>query len=97
MQTIETTAEAKITTVKEDEVTGATTQNTFDVTEQIGSLVDLETEKKENLSKGYMYTNLNKTENKITTNYEEKYNVNIGLAELVDRIVIEQKTNSFMT
>lgn len=97
MQTIETTAEAKITTVKEDEVTGATTQNTFDVTEQIGSLVDLETEKKENLSKGYMYTNLNKTENKITTNYEEKYNVNIGLAELVDRIVIEQKTNSFIT
>lgn len=95
--TIETSAEAKITTVKQDIITGTTTQNTFDMTEQIGSLVDLETVKPESLSKGYMYTNLNKNENKLTTNYEEKYSVNFGLAELVDRIVIEQKTNSFVT
>lgn len=97
IKTIETSATAQITTIKEDTITGTTTQNTFDVTEQIGSLVDLETIKPESISKGYMYTNLNKSENKLTTSYEEKYNVNIGLAELVDRITLEQKTNSFTT
>lgn len=97
LTTIETSASAKITTIKDEEVTGTTMQNTFDVTEQVGSLVELETIKPLALSKGYMYTNINKNENKLITSYEEKYNINFGLAELVDRIVIEQKSNSLNT
>ena len=65
--------------------------------EQISNLVDfvVETDVTE-LSKAQIYANYNASR-KIETTYQEKVIANIGLAEVTDKITIEQNEDNFVT
>jgi len=65
--------------------------------DQIGNLIDFEIATNvENISKGQIYANY-QTENKIETDYKQTITANVGLVDLVDKIVLEQNTDNFIT
>lgn len=74
----------------------ANNENTIEIQEKIGNVVDFEVEMDENLSKGQIYANYISTE-KQEIIYNEKITANVGLASLIDQIVIEQKADTFMS
>lgn len=65
--------------------------------DQISNLVDFYV-KSNNLemSKGQIYANY-ETENKIENEYQEILVANIGIAELTDKVILEQKADNFIT
>ncbi|MFR0822425.1 MAG: SdrD B-like domain-containing protein [Clostridia bacterium] len=64
--------------------------------EQISQIISFEiTNHTQKISKGYIYANT-KAAQKIETNYDETIAVNIGLAELTDKIVFTQKAETFV-
>lgn len=87
---IETNAVA-IINVNEQEIKAETTENTYKLKEQIGSFVDIEISGTNELNKGYIYTNLNKADNKLETNFSTTYSANIGYKELVDKVIIKEQ------
>ncbi len=74
----------------------ANNENTIEIQEKIGNVVDFEVEMDENLSKGQIYANYISAE-KQEIIYNEKITANVGLASLIDQIVIEQKADTFMS
>ena len=90
---IETMGEVKTTTIAGTELTAQTEKNQYEVNAEVGSIVGLQVGIPQEINKGYMYTNLNRKENKLDTNYNEVYRINIGYAELTDKIkVTEDRT-----
>ena len=87
-----------ITTYEEQEATVAKTfEGEITLKDQIGSLVDFELKTNvEELSKGQIYANY-QTSNKIETEYQETISANIGLAQLIDKVVLELKKDNFIT
>lgn len=64
--------------------------------EQVDNLVDFSVETNvEELSKGQLYANYN-TSKKLETEYQETLVANIGLADLTDKIILEQKVDQFV-
>lgn len=64
--------------------------------EQVDNLVDFSVETNvEELSKGQLYANYN-TNKKLETEYQETLVANIGLADLTDKIILEQKVDQFV-
>ncbi len=64
--------------------------------EQVDNLVDFSVETNvEELSKGQIYANYN-TSKKLETEYQETLVANIGLADLTDKIILEQKVDQFV-
>ena len=74
----------------------ANNENTIEIQEKIGNVVDFEVEMDENLSKGQIYANYISTE-KQEIIYNKKITANVGLASLIDQILIEQKADTFMS
>ena len=48
----------------------------------------------EQIGKGYLYTNLNRNE-KLNTTFTESYKINVGFAELTDKINLKENSNKF--
>ena len=92
-----TTAEEKVTLVNEIEQTAKTTENEFSITAEVGNIVSIETTNEKELSKGYMYTNLNNTDSKLDTTYSTIYDINVGYAELTDEIILTEESNSIIS
>ena len=88
---INTFAEETLYTIKGDTLK-AETNDMFDVTQETGSIVSEQTETVSKINKGFMYTNTLK-EDKQATVYQEKYNIDVGLSELVDSIKLEQTSS----
>ena len=91
---IETSATDKITTITGAEIVAQTEENRYEVNAEVGSIVGLQVGIPQEISKGYMYTNLNRAENKLDTNYNEVYRINVGYAELTDKIVITEDSTT---
>lgn len=89
-KTISETASAKVTTIKGDALEKKAESNDFAVNGEVGSIVELNVESPETLSKGYLYTNLNR-EDKLKTTFNETYKINVGLADLTDKITVNEK------
>ena len=65
--------------------------------DKINELVDFSVETKvTELSKGQLYANT-QAKNKIETEYKEIITANIGLAEVTDKIILEQSLDNFVT
>lgn len=64
---------------------------TYELKEQIGSFVEAEIETAGEISKGYMYTNLNRAEDKIETSYDVNYTANIGYKDIIDKVIIKEQ------
>lgn len=64
-------------------------ENEYQLKEQIGNLLETNVNGIDELSKGYLYTNLHREE-KIETNYSVEYSVNVGYSELLDKIKVKE-------
>ena len=84
--TIYNEGEEKITKTFEGEIT---------LKDQIGSLIDFQMTNTSELSKGQIYANY-QASNKVETEYEETISANIGLAQLTDKIILEQSIDNFI-
>ena len=71
-------------------------ENELEMKEKIGNVVDFTIEATESLSKGQIYANYIANE-KQEIIYNEKIIANIGLANLIDEIVINQNADAFKT
>lgn len=91
-KSIETKVSA-VVTVNGQEVKAETEANTYELKGQLGNFVDVQLSSADELSKGYMYTNLNRQENKLETPYNITYTANIGYRELVDKIIIREQNS----
>ena len=91
---ISTSAKANVTDIKGENITAETQNNDFQVTEEVGSIVELNVYAPEQIGKGYLYTNLNRNE-KLNTTFNEAYKINVGFAELTDKINLKENSNKF--
>ena len=91
---ISTSANANVTNIKGENITAETSNNDFQVTEEVGSIVELNVNAPEQIGKGYLYTNLNRNE-KLNTTFSESYKINVGFAELTDKINLKENSNKF--
>ena len=85
-------ASAKALLISGEVVDGVTGQNEFEVEDKVGDIVEVEQTVPDEINKGYIYTNLNRVEDKLNTEYEVKYRINVGYADITDRIVLEEKS-----
>lgn len=91
---ISTSAKASVTNIKGENVAAETQNNDFQVTEEVGSIVELNVYAPEQIGKGYLYTNLNRNE-KLNTTFTESYKINVGFAELTDKINLKENSDKF--
>lgn len=91
---ISTSAKANVTNIKGENITAETQNNDFQVTEEVGSIVELNVNAPEQIGKGYLYTNLNRNE-KLNTTFTESYKINVGFAELTDKINLKENSDKF--
>lgn len=91
---ISTSAKANVTNIKGENITAETQNNDIQVTEEVGSIVELNVYAPEQIGKGYLYTNLNRNE-KLNTTLTESYKINVGLAELTDKINLKENSAKF--
>lgn len=91
---ISTNAKANVTNIKGESITAETSNNDFQIKEEVGSIVELNVDAPEQAGKGYLYTNLNRNE-KLKTTFNESYKINVGFAELTDKINLKENSNKF--
>ncbi len=94
---IETLSVMEVKTATGKSIEARINNHTYHVQDTIGNLVDINIVGDNDVNKGYMYTNLNRTENKLETHYSSGYQVNIGLAEFVDQIQIKEDASNYLT
>ncbi len=86
---INTFAVVSAKTVVGNEIEAKTEEVSYSVGKKIGNLLETVISGDTEINKGYLYTNLNRTENKLETSFKTKYQVNIGFKELIDEIQIK--------
>ena len=89
-------AGTKITTISGNEISANSENNDFAVESEVGSIVEFKEEGTDSLSKGYLISNLNKTENKLETTYSENYIINVGLSSSIDKINLNEEDSQFI-
>ncbi len=62
----------------------------YSTDKEIGQLVEAEINGPQEISKGFMYNNLNQVQNKLDTEYEIKYKIKVGYTELLDGIKLTE-------
>ncbi len=93
---INTKAVSTITTINGSEVTSETENVEYNLDSKIGDIAEAEINSNvQTLNKGYMYTNLNKAENKLETEYSLGYKLNIGLAEALEKVTLTEVGSYF--
>lgn len=85
-------------TIDERDIEEKTENTEYNVSEQVGDLLETSITGDKKVNKGYLYTNLFKTENKLETKFTTNYQVNIGFTDLIDEIQIkENDTDEILT
>ena len=93
--TLKINTSAEITTINDQKLNVTSEDDIFEIDSEVGTIIDTEALMTKEISKGYLYTNLNRENNKLETNYNVDYKVNVGLAELVDKIVLAENDSYF--
>lgn len=93
---IVTTAESKDTLITGTIVESKEESGRFDISKESGYIIDVQTKENQALNKGYMFTNINKKEGKLETDYKATYEINIGYADLIDKLEIKEAKNEFL-
>lgn len=89
---ISTSAKANVTNIKGENITAETSNNDFQINEEVGNIVELNVNLPEQLEKGYLYTNLNRSD-KLNTTFSGSYKINVGFSELTDKINLKENNN----
>ena len=92
---INTSAKANVVSIKGENISSESSDNDFQINEEVGNIVELNVTAPEQLGKGYLYTNLNRSE-KLKTTFDESYKINIGFSELTDKINLKENSNKFI-
>ncbi len=95
-QEITSAISGKATTVDSKTLTTAV-ENKYTINNIIGNIIDGSITGNDEISKGYMYSNLNKQSGKIETAYSIGYVANVALADLTDSIKILESTTNVTT
>ncbi len=91
---IETIGAVSLKTISEKSIEARTDKFDYQAKDNVGNLIESSIIGDNNINKGYMYTNLNRKEDKLETPYKSSYKINIGLIDFVDEIhVIEYQSN----
>ncbi len=94
--TLSTIALSQIKTVNDKTIETKTDVMSYEVKDEIGNLLETNIIGTDELSKGYLYTNLNR-ENKLDTSFEQTYQINIGLVDFLDEIKVSENENNTVT
>ena len=77
-------------------VTANMEEKDYTIDSKIGDIATVEVEEKTtSLNKGYMYSNKDKQENQIETEFNVKYRLNIGLAEALENVTLKENGDFF--
>ena len=77
-------------------VTANMQEQDYTIDSKIGDIATVEVlPETTSLNKGYMYSNKEKTENQIETEFSVKYRLNVGLAEALNEITIKENGDFF--
>ena len=90
-----TEASAKVITLNGEEKESSTKENEFKIENEVGSLVELKANGTEELNKGYMHTSSKRTENKLDTNFEVNYQLNVGYVDVLDKVEVKEVSSNF--
>lgn len=90
-QIINTSAEETAVTISDEKINCKTKENTFEPNVEIGTIVDLKTDATKEVNKGYLYTNINRTNNKLNTEFKVNYKINVGYVDLTDKVVLKEE------
>ena len=93
-ETVESNVTAKAI-VKGNEVEGLLENSKYELKDEVGYFIEGEVDSQNEISKGYMYTNLKNSDGNLETAYEVTYKANIGYKELTDSIKIVENTTEF--
>lgn len=73
-----------------------TAENNFELTGKIGDIVNSQIiNSKNTLNKGYMYSNIDKQDGKLDTDFSQEYKVEIGLSQALDKILVKESGEFF--
>jgi len=92
VKNVSTNAKANVTSIKGENITAETSNNDFQVGDEVGKIVELDVSLPEQLQKGYLYTNLNRND-KLNTTFSGSYKINVGFSELTDEISLKENSN----
>ena len=89
--TIHTETTTNTTLLNNTVVSTAMEQQDYEIDSKIGDIATVEVVPNNvSINKGYMYSNKDKTENQIETEFSVKYRLNVGLAEALNDITIKE-------
>lgn len=94
---LETLTVMSAKTVLETNVEARTDKLAYRSQETIGTLIQTDITGDNEINKGYMYTNLHRSNDKLETPFKANYKVNIGLADFVDEIQIKENLSEYGT
>ncbi len=94
---IETLAVMLAKTASKNNIEIRTENFSYHVKDNVGNLLEATIGGDNEINKGYMYTNLNRKENKLETLYNSVYQVNVGLVDFIDEIEIREFPSNYET
>ncbi len=92
---IETLAVMSAKTASGNTLEKRTENFSYHVKDEIGNLLETSIDGDNEVNKGYMYTNLNKQDGKLETQYKSNYKVNIGIIDYIDEIEIREFPSNY--
>lgn len=72
-----------------------TENESFATVEEVGSIINLENVGTTELSKGYLYSNLNRTD-KLSTSFNSIYKINVGIPDITDTIKVTEQNSEIV-
>ena len=72
-----------------------TENESFATVEEVGSIINLENVGTTELSKGYLYSNLNRTD-KLSTSFNSTYKINVGIPDITDTIKVTEQNSEIV-
>lgn len=94
--TINSKVASKTTLVNNMNVNSMQEQTEFNLDSKIGDIVTVDiTCEQDNINKGYMYSNKDKAEDKLETEFTLNYGLNIGLVEALDKVNLTEVGSYF--
>lgn len=94
---IETLAVMLAKTVSKNNIEIRTENFSYHIKDNVGNLIETTIGGDNEINKGYMYTNLNRKDNKLETTYNSVYQVNVGLSDFIDEIEIMEFPSNYET
>ena len=95
-EVIQLESNSLVSTINNQRLESTTGLMGFETANSVGSIIELNTEGVNELNKGYMYTSAKSENNSINTSYVDNYKIDIGFADVLDKIVLSEESRKFV-